>query len=43
MRRAQQDHQRRGWATDLLIWLTRETNLKTFEEMHYRLSFQPAR
>jgi N-acyl-D-aspartate/D-glutamate deacylase len=32
-----------GWATDLLIWLTRETSLKTLEEMHYRLSYQPAR
>jgi N-acyl-D-aspartate/D-glutamate deacylase len=32
-----------AWATDLLVWMTRETGLKTLEEMHYRLAYQPAR
>lgn len=31
------------WTTDLLIWLVRESKTVTQEEMHYRLSYLPAR
>ena len=31
------------WPTELLIWLVRETGVISLEEMHYRLSYQPAR
>jgi N-acyl-D-aspartate/D-glutamate deacylase len=31
------------WATDNLIWLVREEGLITLEEMHYKLSYLPAR
>lgn len=31
------------WPTELLIWLARETNQTTLEELHYRFSYQPAR
>jgi N-acyl-D-aspartate/D-glutamate deacylase len=30
------------WTTDLLLWLTQEHALFSLEEMHYRLSAQPA-
>ena len=31
------------WTTDLLLWLVRDNPLMSLEEMHYRLSHQPAR
>jgi N-acyl-D-amino-acid deacylase len=31
------------WTTDLLLWLVKENNLATLEQMHYRLAYQPAR
>jgi N-acyl-D-amino-acid deacylase len=31
------------WTTDLIVWLCKENKLKTLEEMHYRLAYQPAR
>lgn len=31
------------WTTDLLLWLVRDNPLMSLEEMHYRLSYQPAR
>lgn len=31
------------WPTELLIWLVREAKTFTLEDMHYRLSYQPAR
>jgi N-acyl-D-amino-acid deacylase len=32
-----------NYTTDLMLWLTRETGLITQEEMHYRMSYLPAR
>lgn len=31
------------WTTDLMLWLVRDNKLMSLEEMHYRLSYQPAR
>lgn len=31
------------WTTDLMLWLVRDNPLMSLEEMHYRLSYQPAR
>lgn len=31
------------WTTDLMMWLVRENPLMTLEQMHYGLSYQPAR
>jgi N-acyl-D-aspartate/D-glutamate deacylase len=31
------------WTTDLLIWLARDNAFYSLEQMHYRLSYQPAR
>ena len=31
------------WTTDLMMWLVKENPLMTLEQMHYGLSYQPAR
>lgn len=31
------------WTTDLILWLVRDNDFLSLEEMHYRLSYQPAR
>jgi N-acyl-D-aspartate/D-glutamate deacylase len=31
------------WTTDLMLWLVKENSLMTPEQMHYGLSYQPAR
>lgn len=31
------------WITDLILWLVRDNDFFSLEEMHYRLSYQPAR
>lgn len=31
------------WTTDLMLWLVKENPLMTLEQMHYGLSYQPAR
>jgi N-acyl-D-aspartate/D-glutamate deacylase len=31
------------WTTDLLIWMVRETGLRSLEQMHYSMSYLPAR
>jgi N-acyl-D-amino-acid deacylase len=32
-----------AWPTDILVWLVRESKLMTLEQMHYKLSYHPAR
>ncbi len=31
------------WTTDLLLWLAKENDLLSLEQLHYRLAWQPAR
>jgi N-acyl-D-aspartate/D-glutamate deacylase len=31
------------WTTDLILWLVRDNDFLSLEDMHYRLSYQPAR